>query len=66
VRLPEGLRSDVFCEELVEAEGVLLLPSTVFEHGEGHVRVGLGRPGIGVGLSRLSRFVDRGAAATGT
>ncbi len=65
VRLPDGLRSDLFCEQLVEAEGVLLLPSTVFEHAEGHVRVGLGRPGIDVGLSRLTRFVDRGAAATG-
>ena len=59
VRLPDGLQSDVFCEELVETEGVLLLPSTVFEHGQSHVRVGLGRPGIDVGLSRLTRFVAR-------
>jgi aspartate/methionine/tyrosine aminotransferase len=65
VRLPDGLRSDLFCQELVESEGVLLLPSTVFEHGEGHVRVGLGRPGIDVGLSRLSRFLERGGAAIG-
>jgi aspartate/methionine/tyrosine aminotransferase len=66
VRLPNGLRSDVFCDELVETEGVLLLPSTVFEHGQGHIRVGLGRPGIDVGLSRLTRFVDRDPATTGT
>jgi aspartate/methionine/tyrosine aminotransferase len=63
-RLPAGLRSDIFCEELVETEGVLLLPSTVFEHGGGHVRVGLGRPGIDEGFSRLSRFVERGETAT--
>lgn len=66
VRLPDERPSDVFCDELVEAEGVLLLPSTVFEHGDGHVRVGLGRPGIDVGLSRLSRFVERGEMAGGT
>jgi aspartate/methionine/tyrosine aminotransferase len=64
VRLPDGLRSNLFCEELVETEGVLLLPSTVFEHGAGHVRVGLGRPGIDEGLSRLSRFVKRGGTVT--
>jgi aspartate/methionine/tyrosine aminotransferase len=63
-RLPDGLRSDLFCEELVGTEGVLLLPSTVFEHGGGHVRVGLGRPGIDEGLSRLSRFVERSRKAT--
>lgn len=66
VRLPDGLRSDLFCAQLLETEGVLLLPSTVFEHGEGHVRVGLGRPGIDVGLSRLTPFVDRGTPATWT
>jgi aspartate/methionine/tyrosine aminotransferase len=66
VRLPDGLRSDLFCAQLLETEGVLLLPSTVFEHGEGHVRVGLGRPGIDVGLSRLTPFVERGTPATWT
>ena len=59
VRLPEPLQSEAFCGELAESEGVLLLPSTVFGHGDHHVRVGLGRPGIGDGLERLSRFLDR-------
>ena len=59
VRLPEGAGSSAFCEQLAEAEDVLLLPSSVFEHGDGHVRVGLGRPSIDEGLRRLDRFVDR-------
>jgi aspartate/methionine/tyrosine aminotransferase len=58
VRLPEPLRSDAFWRELAETEGVLLLPSTVFEHGDQHVRVGLGRPGIEEGLGRLDRFIE--------
>jgi aspartate/methionine/tyrosine aminotransferase len=59
VRLPEPLRADDLCRELAEAEGVLLLPSTLFQHGDQHVRVGLGRSGIEDGLGRLGRFLER-------
>ena len=38
---------------------MLLLPSTVFDHGDHHVRVGLGRPTIGEGIARLTAFVER-------
>jgi aspartate/methionine/tyrosine aminotransferase len=62
VRLPDALGSSAFCEELARGEGVLLLPSTVFDHGDQHVRVGLGRPGIGEGLARLSRFAERSSS----
>jgi aspartate/methionine/tyrosine aminotransferase len=58
VALPSGVGASALCDQLVETEGVLLLPSAVFEHGDGHVRIGLGRPGIEEGLGRLSRFVD--------
>jgi aspartate/methionine/tyrosine aminotransferase len=58
VRLPEGVRASAFCDDLVREQGVLLLPSTVFEHGDRHVRIGLGRSGIEDGLERLAAFLD--------
>jgi aspartate/methionine/tyrosine aminotransferase len=58
-RLPDSLPSaEAFCDELVRAEGLLLLPSTVFEHGDRHVRIGLGRPGLHENLERLARFLS--------
>ena len=56
-RLRLDVPVDRFVDDLVVAEGVLLLPGTVFEHPGNHVRVGLGRPGIGEGLERLARFL---------
>ena len=57
-RLPDSLPSaESFCDELVRSEGLLLLPSTVFQHGDRHVRVGLGRPGVHENLDRLARFL---------
>jgi aspartate/methionine/tyrosine aminotransferase len=61
VRLPDVLPSaEAVCSELSRTEGVLLLPSTVFEHDDRHVRVGLGRSGITDNLDRLARFLDSG------
>jgi len=59
VRLPSSEASAAaFCNEFVNVEGVLLLPSIVFEHGDRHVRVGLGRTGIQENLERLDRFLS--------
>jgi aspartate/methionine/tyrosine aminotransferase len=46
-----------FTEALVEAEGVLLLPGTVYGDAGGHFRLGLGRENAPEALQRLSRFV---------
>ena len=46
-----------FCEQLVAAEGVLLLPGTVYDE-PGHVRVGFGRAAMPEALERLERFID--------
>jgi aspartate/methionine/tyrosine aminotransferase len=48
---------DRFCAELVEAEGVLLLPGSCFEHEGNHFRIGLGRSDLPAALERLERFV---------
>jgi aspartate/methionine/tyrosine aminotransferase len=45
-----------FCEELVAAEGVLLLPGAVYDE-PAHVRVGFGRVAMPDALERLERFV---------
>ena len=60
-RLP-GRDTVAFCEGLAARDGVLLLPGSTFDLPGEHVRVGLGRRGIGTGLNLLSerlRRVDR-------
>ena len=56
-RLAAGLPVDRFAAELVEAEGVLLLPGSTFGHPGNHVRVGLGRMDFPVALERLAAFL---------
>jgi aspartate/methionine/tyrosine aminotransferase len=57
------LRSDVpeaidgFCAELVESEGVLLLPGSHFGHPGNHFRIGFGRADMPRALDGLERFV---------
>lgn len=53
-----------FCRDLLEEEGVLLLPSSLYRSEliaapEGHFRIGFGRRGIGDGLAAMRRFLDR-------
>jgi aspartate/methionine/tyrosine aminotransferase len=46
-----------FTDALVQAEGVILLPATVFDYPDNHFRIGLGRMNMTESLERLSRFV---------
>jgi len=41
-RLKRG-GAERFCAELLERTGVLLLPSTLLDHGNEHLRIGFGR-----------------------
>jgi aspartate/methionine/tyrosine aminotransferase len=54
-----GVTIDDFVAELVEAEGVLLLPGSRFDHPGNHFRVGFGRTDLPVALERLAAFADR-------
>jgi aspartate/methionine/tyrosine aminotransferase len=56
---------DDFAADLVEAEGVLLVPGSVFGHPGNHFRVGLGREDFPEALAGLERFVDRRFARGG-
>jgi len=50
---------ETFAQNLVEAEGVLLAPGTLFGHPGNHFRLGLGRNGMAAGLERLEAYVER-------
>jgi aspartate/methionine/tyrosine aminotransferase len=47
-----------FTNRLVQTEGVLLLPGTVYDYPGGYFRLGLGRENIPEGLERLKRFMQ--------
>lgn len=61
--LPAGA-SDL-CRALAEEAGVLLLPSTVYDYGDTHVRVGLGRRAFPEALQAFEAFIRRYPGAYG-
>jgi aspartate/methionine/tyrosine aminotransferase len=48
-----------FCDRLVAEQGVILLPSTGFGFGDGHVRFGFGRLGFPAALEQLELYLAR-------
>lgn len=58
-RLLADVPIDRFAADLVEAEGVLLLPGSVFEHPGNHFRIGLGRTSLPEALDGLEAFAAR-------
>jgi aspartate/methionine/tyrosine aminotransferase len=57
---PTGSSADRFAARLVEATGVLLLPSSTFGFGDSHVRIGLGRTDLPEALNAVEGFLDAG------
>lgn len=56
---PAGASADRFAARLVEATGVLLLPSTAFGSGDSHFRIGLGRTDLPEAIQKLESFLGR-------
>ena len=54
-----GVRIDRFADDLLEAEGVLLAPGSIFGHPANHFRLGFGRTDLPDALAGLERFADR-------
>jgi aspartate/methionine/tyrosine aminotransferase len=54
---PAGSSADAFAAKLVEATGVLLLPSTTFGFGDSHFRLGLGRTDLPDVLTAMDAFL---------
>jgi len=47
-----------FCTDLVNKKGVLLLPSTHFDYGDKHFRIGFGRKNMKVCLDKLEEYIE--------
>jgi aspartate/methionine/tyrosine aminotransferase len=47
-----------FCQTLVEEASIMLVPSTLFDYGGRHVRVGFGRESFPQALERLAEHLD--------
>ena len=56
---PAGSSADALAARLVEATGVLLLPSSTFGFDDAHVRIGLGRTDLPAALEKLAAYLDR-------
>ena len=55
---PAGSSADAFAARLVEATGVLLLPSSTFGFGDSHFRIGLGRTDLPEAIGKLEAFLS--------
>jgi len=56
---------EVFCDDLVRAASVLLLPGTMYGHPGNHFRIGFGRENMPEALERLGQYLaDRGRRTT--
>jgi len=60
VCFPRWLRGSAsnFCERAAAEAGVMLLPSTVYEAGDAHVRIGFGRLSFNDALGRLEEYLS--------
>ena len=48
-----------FCHDLLNAEGVLLMPGTIFDYKEPHFRIGFGRKNMPEALSKFEDYIKR-------
>lgn len=56
-RLKSEAGAFAFCTGLLESAGVLLVPGTVFEHDDAHIRFGYGRLDMPEALERLDGYL---------
>jgi aspartate/methionine/tyrosine aminotransferase len=61
IAFPKLLKGDidVFCDELVQEGGVLLLPGTLYDHPGNHFRIGFARKNMPEALIQFEKFLDR-------
>lgn len=56
-RLKRGLSAETFCRDVVEKQGVLLLPSTKYDFGDQHFRIGYGRKNMPEALEQFEAYL---------
>ena len=50
--------TDAFCEKLLEDTGIMLVPSSMFDYGNNHIRIGFGREDLAEAVERFSSYID--------
>jgi aspartate/methionine/tyrosine aminotransferase len=55
---PQGEGAEAFCARVLCDTGVLLLPSTVYDYGDEHFRLGLGREDFAPSLAVLDTYLS--------
>lgn len=58
-RLKFDMSVDQFAKQLVEKEGILLVPGTLFDNFDNHFRLGFGRRNLPEALARLEQLTKR-------
>ncbi len=58
VKIKIDQTAEEFCSEVVEAVGVLLLPSTLFNFGNQHFRIGFGRANLSEALVKFEDYLQ--------
>ncbi|HLC67019.1 MAG TPA: aminotransferase class I/II-fold pyridoxal phosphate-dependent enzyme [Candidatus Nanoarchaeia archaeon] len=53
----DGESATAFCDEMVKKAGVLLLPSTLYDFGDHHFRVGFGRKNMPEALEAFGKYL---------
>ena len=51
---------DLFCQEVLEQQGVMVVPGSIFEYPGNHFRIGLGRLNLPEALRRLGEYLSQG------
>lgn len=58
-RLVTGENSFDFCQRIVNEAGIMLLPSSVYDYGNHHFRIGFGRENMPEVLERFEEYLNR-------
>lgn len=58
-RLKLDVNIDHFAKQLIDEEGVIILPGTLFDNPNNHFRLGFGRRNLPEALERLERFTKK-------
>ncbi len=48
-----------FCQQVVEKAGIMILPSTVYDYGNKHIRIGFGRENMPEALEKLDEYLQQ-------
>ncbi len=57
-KLVVNINIDTFCKDLLKSKGVLLMPSTNYDHGNKHFRIGFGRKNMPEALLKLEEYLN--------